>query len=55
MWTGDLKTEAVRLGNPCLPDQTGPVHHALHDARYNREIDRFLTQIATKQEGPRRQ
>jgi hypothetical protein len=41
--TNDLKQEAIRLGDPRVPAQTGPVHHALHDARHDRDIDRYLT------------
>ena len=44
--TGDLKQEAVRLGNPRVPEQVGPVHHALHDARHDRDIARFLLEYA---------
>lgn len=33
--TGDLKQEAMRLGNPRLPEQTEGVHNALADARHN--------------------
>jgi len=34
MWTGDLKQEAVRLGNPRIPamQPASTEHHALHDA-----------------------
>lgn len=35
MWTGDLKQEAARLGNPQLPEQPSGEHHALADARHN--------------------
>lgn len=44
--TGDLRQEHVRLGKPSLPSQDPATeHHALHDARYNREIDRVLRKI----------
>jgi len=43
MWTWDLKQEAVRLGNPRVPPQDPATrHHALHDARWNRKVDKFL-------------
>lgn len=35
MWTNDLKQEAVRQGNPRLPEQPPGEHHALADARHN--------------------
>jgi hypothetical protein len=47
MFTCDLKQEALRLGNPRIPEQTTSQHNALADARHNRDIDAFLTQIAT--------
>jgi hypothetical protein len=45
MFTCDLKQEAVRLGSPKLPDQAGNEHNALADARWNREVGRFLGEI----------
>jgi hypothetical protein len=35
MFTNDLKQEAVRLGDPQLPEQPDGVHNALADARHN--------------------
>lgn len=46
MWISDLKQEAVRLGNPRVPSQDpATVHHALHDARHDRDIARYLDQL----------
>ncbi len=42
MWTNDLKQEAVRLGNPRVPQQADGQHNALADARHNRVIADFL-------------
>jgi hypothetical protein len=42
MWTNDLKQEAVRLGNPTMPEQQGREHNALSDARHNLAMHRFL-------------
>lgn len=43
-FTMDLKQEAVRLGNPELPDMddASQEHHAGHDARWNRDVYKFL-------------
>ena len=49
MWTNDLKQEAMRLGNPRVPEQAEGEHNALEDARHNREIARFLDEIAHRQ------
>ena len=38
----DIKQEAIRLGNPTLPAQSSTEHHALADARWNREAWEFL-------------
>lgn len=46
MWTNDLRQECVRLGNPRVPKQEGGQHNALHDARHNRAIARFLDEFA---------
>lgn len=35
MYTGDLKQECDRLGNPPLPEQPAGEHNALADARHN--------------------
>ena len=42
MHTNDLKQECERLGNPRVPDQAAGEHHALADARHNRDIWKFL-------------
>jgi hypothetical protein len=42
MFCRDIKQWAVDLGNPKLPDQDGTEHHALADARWNREAWEFL-------------
>lgn len=41
-YTLDIKQEAHRLGNPELPRQTSTEHHALADARWNKEAWQFL-------------
>lgn len=46
MWTNDLKQEAVRLGDPTLPEQEDGVHNALADARHNRTCAQYLDEIA---------
>jgi hypothetical protein len=43
MFCMDIKQEAVRLGDPPLPEQTSTEHHALADARWNAEAYAFLT------------
>jgi hypothetical protein len=45
MWTGDLRQEAHRLGNPELPEQPSGVHNALQDARHNLVRARHLAAI----------
>ena len=40
----DLKQLAFHLGNPELPKQTTTEHHALLDARWNKEAFEFLKQ-----------
>jgi hypothetical protein len=42
MFTNDLKQEAMRLGNPAVPEQEAGEHNALQDARHNRVIAQFL-------------
>lgn len=42
MYTRDLKQWADDLGNPELPKQGESEHHALADARWNREVYEFL-------------
>lgn len=43
MFTNDIKQECERLGNPTLPEQGPGEHNALSDARWNRDMFRFLT------------
>jgi hypothetical protein len=42
----DLKQWAIDLGSPKLPEQTGSAHNALADARWDRDIHRFLDRCA---------
>ena len=42
MFCMDLKQLAVTKGDPTLPDQASTEHHALADARWNRDVYRFL-------------
>lgn len=42
MFCMDIKQEAVRLGNPSLPEQTSTEHHALADARWGVDALRSL-------------
>lgn len=44
MWTNDLKQEAVRLGNPPLPDQANGLHNALADARHLKVMAEHLAE-----------
>jgi hypothetical protein len=46
MWTNDLKQEAVRLGNPELPEQVGAEHNALADARHVKAMAEALAVVA---------
>lgn len=46
MQTDCLKQEAKRLGNPVLPVQMTPEHHALNDAYHDRHIHDFLRKLA---------
>ena len=41
----DIKQWALELGDPELPHQTGPRHHALADARWTREAWAFLASL----------
>lgn len=47
MLTHDLKSEAMRLGNPKMPAQKGTEHNALADAEGNHLKARFLWGLAT--------
>jgi hypothetical protein len=42
MYTGDIKQECDRLGNPTLPEQPAGEHNALADARHNKVRWDFL-------------
>jgi hypothetical protein len=53
MWTGDVKQDHVRLGEPALPAQTSGLHDALADARQVQEWDLLLDRIE-RGEGARR-
>lgn len=46
MYCRDIKQECDRVGNPKLPEQGKGEHHALADARWNREAWRFLRDYA---------
>lgn len=48
MFTNDLKQEAMRLGDPRVPEQQAGQHNALHDARHNRVIAHYLDDIAAR-------
>jgi hypothetical protein len=52
MFCRDLKQFAVHLGDPTLPKQEGNEHHALADARWNRDTWHFLRLQATKSGEP---
>lgn len=47
MLTHDLKSEAMRLGNPQMPKQQGAEHNSLADAIGNHEKAKFLWGLAT--------
>jgi hypothetical protein len=49
MFCRDIKQWAVDLGNPKLPPQDGTEHHALADARWNREAWAFLRSLASRE------
>jgi len=60
MWTNDLKQEAMRLGNPRIPDlrQPGEVaHNALNDARNEMRMGEWLKnyKARTKVDSPHKQ
>jgi hypothetical protein len=44
----DIKQWAIELGDPELPRQTGPRHHALADARWTRQAWVFLCGLDPK-------
>jgi hypothetical protein len=41
----DIKQWAIELGDPQLPPQSGPQHHALFDARWTRDAWAFLARL----------
>lgn len=47
----DIKQEAIRLGNPPLPEQSSTEHHALADARWNAEAHAFLARLSGSRDG----
>lgn len=49
MFSMDIKQEAVRLGNPELPQQATGAHHALEDARHNLVMLKFLDGVNEEQ------
>ncbi len=51
MFTRDLKQVAFHLGNPRLPVQKKGKHDALADARWNREVYKFLERVAWRNTG----
>jgi len=50
MLTHDLKSEAMRLGSPTMPEQKGTEHNALADAEGNHEKAKFLWELAMGKE-----
>lgn len=48
MFTNDLKSEAVRLGSPEMPNQWGSEHNALDDARYNKHMFDFMLAVESR-------
>jgi hypothetical protein len=46
MYCRDLKQWADELGNPALPEQGKGEHHALADAKWNRQAWEFLAQYS---------
>lgn len=45
MYTRDIKQLCDSLGNPKLPEQSTTEHHALADARWNKQAYEFLQQF----------
>ncbi|WP_327066814.1 hypothetical protein [Kitasatospora sp. NBC_01302] len=45
-WFHEIQSLAYLAGDPQLPQQDGGEHHALADAKYNRQLHQFLTQRA---------
>ncbi len=48
MYCRDLKQWCDDLGNPKLPEQSSTEHNALHDARWNRDVYRFLATFSER-------
>ena len=44
----DLKQAGIMLGNPELPKQAESEHNALHDARWNKKVWKFLVERAAE-------
>jgi hypothetical protein len=42
MFTHDLKSRMVQMGNPWVPEQLGGHHNALSDATWNKETYEYL-------------
>jgi hypothetical protein len=49
MYTMDIKQLCVSLGDPGLPEQKSTEHHALADARWNKQAYEFLMQVTLDQ------
>lgn len=45
MYSHDLKSELVRLGNPRVPEQLEGAHNALSDAIWNKETYEYLERV----------
>jgi hypothetical protein len=45
MYTNDLKSEIVRLGNPRVPEQAEGAHNAFMDAWWNKETYEYLQSL----------
>lgn len=45
MYCRDIKQWCDMLGNPTLPEQSGTEHHALADARWNKQAWEFLRDV----------
>jgi len=52
MYCRDIKQWADQLGNPQLPEQGKGEHHALADAKWNRQAWEFLAQYTIPVGGP---
>lgn len=48
MYTRDLKQPCGSLGNPQLPEQGKGEHHALADARWNKKVYEFLSEMQSQ-------